>query len=125
MEHFHDDEITTVKSGLFIRLLQYARPYWRALLLAVLAMSIATVLDLIRPYLLKIAVDDYITGYEKPMIETESESYDLRFRNKNYVYRENPSDIDETYNLMADGNDYYFGKTDETKEHRIKINEEE
>lgn len=125
MERFHEDDIAVVKSGLFVRLLKYARPYWRALLLAVCAMVIATVLDLIRPYLLKVAVDDYITGYEKPMILTEADDYDLLFRGQKYLYVDPSENQSETYNLLVEGNEYYFGKTDSPKEKRTQIEESE
>ncbi|WP_142997947.1 ABC transporter ATP-binding protein, partial [Bacillus licheniformis] len=88
-------------------------------------MVIATVLDLIRPYLLKVAVDDYITGYEKPMILTEADDYDLLFRGQKYLYVDPSENQSETYNLLVEGNEYYFGKTDSPKEKRTQIEESE
>jgi ABC-type multidrug transport system fused ATPase/permease subunit len=44
-----------------VRLLAYLRPYARQMLLACLAMLAVTALTLLTPYLLKVAVDQYIT----------------------------------------------------------------
>lgn len=44
------------------RLLQFLKPYTRQMLMAVVLMLVATALTLLTPYLLKIAVDTYITG---------------------------------------------------------------
>jgi ABC-type multidrug transport system fused ATPase/permease subunit len=44
------------------RLLAYLKPYWRQILLAFVAMVGATGLTLLIPYLLKIAIDTYISG---------------------------------------------------------------
>jgi ATP-binding cassette subfamily B multidrug efflux pump len=45
---------------LMSRLLTYAKPYWRALLLCVGLLGILASLDLLRPYLLKQAIDLYL-----------------------------------------------------------------
>jgi ATP-binding cassette, subfamily B, multidrug efflux pump len=42
------------------RLLAYLRPFWRQMSLAFLAMLVVTILSLATPYLLKIAIDQYI-----------------------------------------------------------------
>ena len=56
------------------RLLSYAKPYWHYLLLAIVLMVIVTALELVRPYLLKVAIDDHISGYEDPMYQLEIDS---------------------------------------------------
>jgi ATP-binding cassette, subfamily B, multidrug efflux pump len=43
------------------RLLEYLRPYWRQVLLAFATILVTTVSSLIQPYLIKIAIDRYIT----------------------------------------------------------------
>lgn len=70
-DNLHDDEITgkAYDSKLMKRLLKYAKPYLKYLLLAILMMVIITGLELLRPYLLKVTIDEYINGYKKPMYE--------------------------------------------------------
>jgi len=43
------------------RLLQYLRPYWRQVALAFLTIIVSAVASLVQPYLIKIAIDRYIT----------------------------------------------------------------
>jgi len=59
-------------SKLMRRLLTYAKVYWKYFLIAIILMLCSTLIDLARPYLTKIAIDDYINAYTKPMI-----AYDL------------------------------------------------
>ena len=42
------------------RLLEYLRPYWRQVLVALAAIVSSSVLQLAQPYLMKVAIDDYI-----------------------------------------------------------------
>ncbi len=99
---YKDDEIIgkAYDSRLMKRLLQYAKPYFLYLLLAIIMMIIITGLELLRPYLLKITIDDYITGYKKTMYEMEIDSpYEgVIFNNKKYV-RLDSIDIEERGNL--------------------------
>ena len=48
------------------RLLAFLKPYWRQIALAFLAMLGATGLTLLIPYLLKVAIDTYISGGDYP-----------------------------------------------------------
>ena len=43
------------------RLLQYLRPYWRQVSLAFVTIIVSAVASLIQPYLIKVAIDRYIT----------------------------------------------------------------
>ena len=43
------------------RLLQYLRPYWRQVLLAFVTIIVSAVASLVQPYLIKVAIDRYIT----------------------------------------------------------------
>jgi len=58
----HDDEILgkAYDARLMRRLLQYLRPYWRQVLLALVAIAVGGVASLIQPYLIKVAIDRYI-----------------------------------------------------------------
>ncbi|OZV11897.1 lipid A ABC transporter permease/ATP-binding protein [Tissierella sp. P1] len=100
------------------RLLQYAKPYFLYLLLAIIMMIGITALELLRPYLLKITIDDYITGYKKPMYEMEINDphKGIIFNNKKYV-RLDSIDIEErvnfnsypVVNIIKENGEYYLG----------------
>ena len=57
-----DDEILgkAYDARLMRRLLQYLRPYWRQVLLALVAIIVGASMSLVQPYLIKIAIDRYI-----------------------------------------------------------------
>ncbi|MCZ8513848.1 ABC transporter ATP-binding protein [Paenibacillus filicis] len=54
-------------SQLLSRLLSYAKPYWRMILLCIMLAFLSVVSDLARPYIMKIAIDGHINGLHKPM----------------------------------------------------------
>jgi ATP-binding cassette subfamily B protein len=60
--NIHEEEkfTKTYDAALMRRLLKYVRPYWTRMALAVLLLFIASVLDVVGPYLTKIGIDDYI-----------------------------------------------------------------
>ncbi len=64
LDYIHEEqELGKVyDSRLMKRLLAYARPYWRLILLSILLLLVLSVIDLARPYLIKVAIDDYILG---------------------------------------------------------------
>ena len=65
MEHLNNEEEILGKAydgRLMRRLLRYARPYWKQFALASLMLIAGTLTDLARPYLLKVAIDDYIAN---------------------------------------------------------------
>ncbi|WP_406242104.1 ABC transporter ATP-binding protein [Tissierella carlieri] len=117
---YKDDEIMgkAYDSRLMKRLLQYAKPYFLYLLLAIIMMIGITALELLRPYLLKITIDDYITGYKKPMYEMEINDphKGIIFNNKKYV-RLDSIDIEErvnfnsypVVNIIQENGEYYLG----------------
>lgn len=115
--NYHDDEIIgkAYDSKLMRRLLKYAKPYWHYLLFTIMLMMLITGLELVRPYLLKIAIDDYINGYKKPMAEVElSEPYDgVVFNNKKYIRLDKVSQEDKLNNypkktIVKEDNLYYL-----------------
>jgi ATP-binding cassette subfamily B multidrug efflux pump len=57
-----DDEILgkAYDARLMRRLLQYLRPYWRAVALALVTIVVGGVASLVQPYLIKVAIDRYI-----------------------------------------------------------------
>jgi hypothetical protein len=50
-----------------MRLVGYFMPYWRSILLAFIAMLVITALTLLAPYLLKLAIDQYIAAGDMPV----------------------------------------------------------
>jgi ATP-binding cassette, subfamily B, multidrug efflux pump len=58
-----DDEVLgkAYDARLMRRLLQYLRPYWRQVALAFVTIIVSAVASLVQPYLIKIAIDRYIT----------------------------------------------------------------
>lgn len=116
---YHDDDIMgkAYDSRLMGRLLKYAKPYWHYLLLTIILMMIVTGLDLVRPYLFKITIDDYINGYKGPMVEVNtSVPYEgVRFNGKKYIrlnkLSEDEKDKLDVYPIkviMKEKNTYYL-----------------
>ena len=58
-----DDDILgkACDARLMRRLLMYLRPYWRQVLLAFVTIIVSAVASLVQPYLIKVAIDRYIT----------------------------------------------------------------
>src|SRR5262245_26141797 len=59
-----DDDVLgkAYDARLMRRLLQYLRPYWRQVLLALAAIVVGGLASLAQPYLIKIAIDRYIAA---------------------------------------------------------------
>lgn len=135
-KEYQDDEIMgkAYDSKLMRRLLKYAKPYFLYLLIAIIMMIIITGLELLRPYLLKITIDDYIAGYKKPMYEMETNSnYEgIIFNNKKYVrinsldrVQQNNLDSYPVVNIIQDNGEYYLGDYEnESIQNRIKLDNE-
>jgi ATP-binding cassette subfamily B protein len=58
-----DDEVLgkAYDARLMRRLLQYLRPYWRQVVLAFVTIIVSAVASLVQPYLIKVAIDRYIS----------------------------------------------------------------
>src|SRR5437773_8155217 len=58
----HDDDILgkAYDARLMRRLLEYLRPYWRAVAVALVAILAGSLAELAQPYLMKVAIDRYI-----------------------------------------------------------------
>jgi ATP-binding cassette subfamily B protein/subfamily B ATP-binding cassette protein MsbA len=117
--NFHEDQVLgkAYDSKLMKRLLKYAKPYWHLLALTIVLMMVVTGLELVRPYLIKIMIDDYINGYKKPMYEVGlSEPYEGTIYNgKKYVRIDRLSESEkETLKnnpiklLIKEKNNYYL-----------------
>jgi ATP-binding cassette subfamily B multidrug efflux pump len=53
---------------LLTRLLSYAKPYWKNIMLCMLLALLIVVGELAKPYIIKIVIDDRINGLHQPMI---------------------------------------------------------
>src|SRR5215213_4905279 len=64
MSTAHDDEILgkAYDARLMRRLLHYLRPYWRSVLVALAAIVVGGLASLAQPYLIKVAIDRYISA---------------------------------------------------------------
>ena len=70
MADFREEDILgkAYDSRLMRRLLSYARPYWYLFVLSILLVLFVTGTDLVRPYLIKVVIDDYITAYDRHLV---------------------------------------------------------
>lgn len=69
-----EDEVLgkSYDSSIMKRLIRYAKPHWKLMLVSIIFLIIITLLELLNPYLIKIAIDDHINGNIRPRIEMES-----------------------------------------------------
>jgi len=61
--NYHEEEALgkSYDGRLMKRLLSYARPYWLIIFTCIILLLVVTATELARPYLIKVAIDDYIT----------------------------------------------------------------
>ncbi|MGE5673358.1 MAG: ABC transporter ATP-binding protein [Mycobacterium leprae] len=66
MAEFQQEELEekAYDPKLMARLLTYAKPFWKPLLFCVLLVGLSAALDLVQPYLLKLAIDNYLEPAE-------------------------------------------------------------
>lgn len=131
-----DESITkSYDSNLMKRLLSYAKPYWHLLLLSIILMMLVTALELSRPYIIKITIDDYINGYKKPIYELDKKINNnvIKLGNKYYIRKDNISkdelmEFDE-YNIKSiikkDNNYYLIDYNTEDLENGILLSKDE
>jgi ATP-binding cassette subfamily B multidrug efflux pump len=67
----HEDEYEKAyDTKLMARLLTYARPYWKSLLICVLLLAVTAGLEVVRPYIITMAIDQYLApGIDSPEAE--------------------------------------------------------
>ncbi len=93
MEKFNEEEslVKSYDSKLMKRLLSYAKPFKGYLLAVILLMLIGTGLDLLRPILIKNAIDNNINGYKKPYtIVTAPEKGSIRLWDSYVIQGDRP-----------------------------------
>jgi ATP-binding cassette, subfamily B, multidrug efflux pump len=69
--HVEKDVKKFKDTQLLTRLLSYAVPYWKMILLCILLAFLTVVSDLARPYIMKVAIDGHINGLSMPMLAAE------------------------------------------------------
>lgn len=117
MENHHEekklDKIFDFK--LLKRLNKYTKPFYGILVISILAVLLSSVGDLLRPFLMKVVVDDYVSGYKTEMyVSDESFHSDKEiYYNDEYYLRkyfadklESLPDIKGSRQLLKDGDDY-------------------
>jgi ATP-binding cassette, subfamily B, multidrug efflux pump len=68
--YFEEDQLGKVGDfGLWRRILTYVRPYWRSVALAILLSLLVVSASLLLPYLIRLAVDNYIVASEPETAE--------------------------------------------------------
>lgn len=72
--HQEKEQVGIKDSQLLKRMAEYALPYWKSLLVCLLLAFLIVVADLSRPYLLKVAIDDHISGLSLPMAAAEADA---------------------------------------------------
>ncbi len=104
-------------SKLMKRLLKYAKPYWKLLLLSLVLLVIITALELLSPYLVKIAIDEYINGNQKPMVELDVNSNldGIEFNGYKYIRKDYLTESEQELfsnnlikKILKSNNDYYL-----------------
>lgn len=68
MQDFHQEEALgkAYDGRLMRRLLKYARPFKNWIALAIVLLLFITGADLVRPYIVKVAIDDHLLAYDEP-----------------------------------------------------------
>ncbi|WP_284644521.1 ABC transporter ATP-binding protein [Paenibacillus silviterrae] len=74
MTNIHiENEVKKFKdTQLLSRLLAYAKPYWKMILLCITMAFLIVVSDLARPYIIKVVIDGHINGLNQPMLAAEA-----------------------------------------------------
>lgn len=89
MEHFEEKKLNKIVDfKLLKRLNKYTKPFYWILLISIMAVLLSSVADLLRPYLTKVIIDDYVTGYKAEMHVSDDpfdHQYNIEFEGKNYL----------------------------------------
>ncbi len=88
--NYHEEEALgkSYDGRLMKRLLSYARPYWLIILTCIILLLVVTATELARPYLIKIAIDDYITPGPLLVWESGNEPQEgIKYGEQIYIHR--------------------------------------
>ncbi len=68
MDYFHEEESLgkAYDARLMRRLLAYAKPYWKWIIVSIVMLLLISATELARPYVIKLAIDDHILAFDTP-----------------------------------------------------------
>ncbi len=108
MSNIHDEEILgkAYDSKLMTRLLTYAKPYWAWLFICIILLISIAGIDLIGPYLIKVAIDEHINVYDRPIAVYSTppeKDYDSIFFENNYyvILEDSKTNISDSLHKKA------------------------
>lgn len=99
MENKHEEKFEKIFDiHLLKRLNKYTKSFYWLLVISLIAVLLSSVADLVRPYLMKVVIDDYVTGYKDEMkLSNESFLHDEEiFFEGQYYLRSNYFETLET-----------------------------
>ncbi len=118
MDHFEEKKIEKIVDiKLLKRLHKYTKPFYWILVISILAVFLSSAADLLRPYLTKVIIDDYVSGYKDEMFVSDEpfdSNYNIEFEDKNYIREQYYLELDtppivmETNQLLKTSEDYYL-----------------
>lgn len=89
MKQFEEKKLDKIVDfKLLKRLNKYTKPFYWILLISIIAVLLSSVADLLRPYLTKVIIDDYVTGYKAEMHVSDDpfdHQYNIEYEDKNYL----------------------------------------
>ena len=97
----------SASKGIFGRLMAYAKPYARTVVLCLLLVLAVTAMNLYRPILIGRAIDGYIEDYARPFAVVSPEKAQAVYDGL-YLSREYGDDADTFAMLVYDGDHYYL-----------------
>jgi len=92
-------------SRLLKKLLGYAGPYWKRILISVLFTALIVITSLAQPYIIKVAIDSYINGIYSPMAVADQhmeDKYENSLKEQEIDYKKVTSFRDQIYFRIKD-----------------------
>lgn len=125
MENFSQEEavVKEYDSKLMKRLLLFAKPFTKYFILIIILIGIVTGIKLLRPMLIKTAIDNYMNGYRKPYtILNESIPGSIKVGNMYVIKGSNTSG--KPASIVFSGSTYYIvdGEIDHNNPYNIEGN---
>jgi len=116
MDQFEEKKLDKIVDfKLLKRLNKYTKPFYWILVISILAVFLSSAADLLRPYLTKVIIDDYVSGYKDEMFVSDKpfdSDYNIEFEGYNYIrekyYLElnTPPIISDTKQLLKTKDNY-------------------
>lgn len=102
MEQFNEEiQSKQYDSKLMKRLLKFTLPFKKHFAVVMVLMIISTIFSLIMPVFMKIAIDEHINGFRKPIYEVTKEYSNAVKISNRYFIKETPKDINNNSNLYS------------------------